>query len=325
MDDSRSGHQARSSGLGPFRQLADGLSFPEGPVALSGDDIVVVEMGAGRITRIDKSGIQSTVAIVGAGPNGSAVGPDGALYVANNGGFRWTERGGRRVPLDYETHTNEPDEFGGGWIERVDLESGAVKVLYTEFEGKALRGPNDLVFDASGGMWFTDHGKVRRASVDRGALYYATVDGRSIRRVAFPLLGPNGVGLSPLQDVVYVAETLTGRIWQWRLIEPGRIESFKEDSNVRRGGRCLIALPWSLDSLAVEADGNLVVAALGEGLCVVSPEGDLLDRIAIPGDMATNLCFRGRTMSQAIITLSGSGRLVECDWPRSGLPTSFNR
>lgn len=306
-------------------ELADGLAFPEGPVALSDGSVVVVEIGAGRVTRIDPAGGRTTVAEVGGGPNGAAVGPDGALYVANNGGFRWTERAGRRIPIDHATHTNEPEGFRGGWIERVDLDTGEVTVLYREFEGRPLRGPNDLVFDAAGGMWFTDHGKGRYESVDRGGLYYATVDGRDLRQVAYPLLGPNGVGLSPRDDELYVAETLTGRVWRWALAGPGEVRGLGAGLGIRHGGACLAATPWSLDSLAVEADGNVVVAAIGDGLCVVAPDGRVVERVDIPGDVTTNICFSGPDMRTATVTLSGSGRVVTCRWPRPGLALAFNR
>ena len=139
---------------------------------------------------------------------------------ANNGGFLWSGVYGARIPIDYATHTNEPPGFECGWIERVDLTSGEVTVLHKAGVGRPLRGPNDLVFDDAGGLWFTDHGKGRHTSVDRGGLYYVTPDLATVREVAFPLLGPNGVGLSPDGRRVYVAETFTGT--------PGRYVPVKE-------------------------------------------------------------------------------------------------
>ena len=308
----------------PVRELADGLAFPEGPVALSDGSVLVVEIGAGAVTIVAADGNRHTLAQVGGGPNGAAIGPDGAVYVANNGGFVWTERDGRRIPIDPLTHTNEPPNFDGGWIERVDRHTGASTVLYRECEGRPLRGPNDLVFDAEGGLWFTDHGKGRHSSVDRGGLYYAQPDGSGIIEAAFPLLSPNGVGLSPDGSCVYVAETLTGRIWEWELHKPGHIRARATTLGVRHGGRCLSATPYSLDSLAVEAGGNLVVGAIADGLCVINPNGNIEEMVSFPGDVTTNVCFRGPSMKQALVTLSGSGRLVEIDWPRSGLDLAFS-
>ncbi len=60
-----------------------------------------------------------------------------------------------------------------------------------------LRGPNDIVFDAHGGFYFTDHGKRRPRDTDLGGLYYAKIDGSDIRELVQPMIFPNGVGLSP--------------------------------------------------------------------------------------------------------------------------------
>ncbi|WP_311051896.1 SMP-30/gluconolactonase/LRE family protein, partial [Rhodococcus qingshengii] len=78
---------------------------------------------------------------------------DGAVYVCNNGGFEWAKRAGFLIP------GHKPKDYSGGRIERVNLSTGKFEVLYSECDGHPLRGPNDLVFDAEGGFWFTDHAK----------------------------------------------------------------------------------------------------------------------------------------------------------------------
>ena len=55
-----------------------------------------------------------------------------------------------------------------GWIENVDLKTGASETLYRSCNGIPLIGPNDIVFDTFGGFWFTDHGHTRRRDRDRG-------------------------------------------------------------------------------------------------------------------------------------------------------------
>ncbi|MDZ7669264.1 MAG: SMP-30/gluconolactonase/LRE family protein [Gammaproteobacteria bacterium] len=146
------------------------------------------------------------MAELGGGPNGAAIGPDGWCYVCNNGGFKWIERGDRLFPGE------EPESYAGGRIEKVNLDTGAVEVLYTHCAGQPLRGPNDLVFDRDGGFWFTDHGKTRSRERDRTGVFYARADGSEIDEVIFPMDGPNGIGLSPQEDELYVAETTTGRV-----------------------------------------------------------------------------------------------------------------
>jgi gluconolactonase len=198
-----------------FEVIATELGFPEGPVMLDDGAVLVVDIESGNVLRIEDGAVK-IVASPGGGPNGLALRDHSSAVVANNGGFLWTKVNDISIPIDHETHTNEPPGFSGGWMEEIDLATGDVSRLHDEYDGHSLRGPNDLVFDAVGGYWFTDHGKGRLESVDRGALFYAAPDGE-LRRVAFPLLGPNGVGLSPDESIVYAAETHTGRLWAWDL------------------------------------------------------------------------------------------------------------
>jgi gluconolactonase len=301
-----------------FDVLATGLGFPEGPVFADDDSVLVVDMDGGRVVRV-KDGAVSVVATPGAGPNGLALVDSTTAVIANNGGFLWTEVNGRRIPIDHATHTNEPAGFTGGRIEQVDLSTGKTITLHDRYQGRPLRGPNDLVFDSVGGLWFTDHGKGRFESVDRGALYYAPPGGGDLRQVAFPLLGPNGVGISPDDSVVYVAETHTGRLWAWDLATPGEVKPAAGSLAVRHGGRCVAATPYSFDSLAVEADGRIAIGAIADGIVVLTPDGEEVDVHPIPGDVTTNIAFGGPDMTTAVMTLSRSGQLAQCSWPRPGL------
>src|SRR5437868_4153167 len=192
-----------------FRTLAEGLQFPEGPVALADGSVLLVEIAAGTLTRIAPDGTKSVVAETGGGPNGAAIGPDGACYIANNGGFKWTRRpGGMMLP----DPSGDLGDYKGGSIQRVDLKTGKVSTLYDSIDGRRLSSPNDLVFDDKGGFWFTDWGKPHVRSVDRGGLYYAKADGSLIREVVYPLVTPNGVGLSPDGRTLYVSETEPGHV-----------------------------------------------------------------------------------------------------------------
>ena len=298
------------------RELAHGLRFPEGPIALRDGSVVLVEIAAGDLTRIAPDGRKAVVAHLGGGPNGAAIGPDGKCYVCNNGGFEWHEdASGYLRPvgraLDYET----------GRIERVDLGTGAFEVLYSQCDGVALKGPNDIVFDTAGGFYFTDLGKAYGRQMDRGAVYYARADGSRITEVAFPVTTPNGVGLSPDGRNLYVAETETSRLWSWEILEPGVVR--KDPWPSPHGGTLVAGLPGyqRFDSLAVEAGGNICVATLVRGgISVISPAGELVGFWAADDRFCTNVCFGGADLRTAYVTLSGTGRLLALDWPRSGLP-----
>jgi gluconolactonase len=202
-----------------FRTITDGLRFPEGPIAMPDGSVVLVEIEAARLTRVLPDGGKEVIAETGGGPNGAAIGPDGACYICNNGGFNWEDTPERLRPV------GQADDYSGGRIERVDMATGAVDVLFTHCGDVALRGPNDIVFDAEGGFYFTDLGKVRERDMDRGAVYYAKPDGSSITEVAFPVITPNGVGLSPDDKTVYVAETETSRLWSYEVLAPGELKT----------------------------------------------------------------------------------------------------
>src|SRR5436305_3794471 len=128
-----------------MRVVAEGLEFSEGPVVLDDGTVLVVEIKRGTVARVDPaSGSVERIADTGGGPNGAALGPDGKLYVCNNGGFAWGELDGLLIPGD------APSGYHGGSIQRVDLDSGMVEDVYTECDGEGLRGPNNIVFDAEG-------------------------------------------------------------------------------------------------------------------------------------------------------------------------------
>lgn len=308
----------------PHREFAQGLRFPEGPVALADGSVLAVEVRGGTLVRCRPGGTVDVVAELNlagfGGANGAAIGPDGAVYVTNNGGFYWAERGGIAIPMNFETGSNLPERYEGGWINRVELDTGKTTVLYRECEGHRFTGPNDIVFDETGGFWFTDLGKSHPRTIDKGAVYYARPDGSLVERKIFPMWNPNGVGLSPDQSTLYVAESMTGRLWAFDLRAPGVIAPAERG----HGGRCLANTLGHFDSLAVEAGGSIVVAAIGQGLCVVAPDGSGYHYVEIPDPMTTNVCFGGAGDRTAFVTASASGRLLEFEWPRPGLRLNYN-
>jgi gluconolactonase len=299
-------------------KVCDGLGFPEGPVAMADGSIILVEIKRQTLSRVHADGQIEVIAHLGGGPNGAAVGPDGMIYVCNNGGFIWTEADGITRPI------GTPDDYVTGSIQRVDPNTGAFDTIYVSCDGQPLRGPNDIVFDADGGFYFTDLGKSTPEYVHHGAFYYAKADGSSIRRVHAPMITPNGIGLSPDGKTVHVAETRTGRVWSYDLIAPGEIAPLPFDMP----GRLVTTLPdfQLLDSLAVQADGHICVATLMRGGISVVPAnwGDVAF-IEVPGDpYITNICFGGLDMHDAWITASGTGCLYHARWPSPGLRLNFN-
>jgi len=293
--------------------IAEGLLFPEGPIAMPDGSIVLVEIARGTLSRVTAAGSVEVIAELGGGPNGAAIGPGGECYVCNNGGMIF-----HRSSAGLFYPGGQPDDYMGGCIQRVNLQTGEYDTIYTECDGVALRGPNDIVFDEHGGFWFTDHGKVRDRERDVTGVFYARSDGSFIEEAIFPLEGPNGIGLSPDEKTLYVAETVPGRTWAFDITEPGKIDP--------RSKRMLALMPdyHLFDSLAVDAAGNVCVATIVNGCITIhSPDGESVRHVPMPDRITTNICFGGEDLRTAYVTLSTTGKLAAVDWESPGLALNF--
>ena len=301
-----------------YTEITNDLMFPEGPISMPDGSIILVEIARGTLTQVHNNGSKDILAELGGGPNGAAIGPDGCVYVCNNGGFEWHNIDGLLIP------GGQGDDYSGGRIEKVDIKSGSVETIYTECDGNPLKGPNDIVFDKEGGFWFTDLGKSYGRQKDQGALFYATPDGKFIKEVVFPIESANGVGLSPEEDIVYVADTTPGRLWGYPITEPGVISGPKS-FGVHSGmhfvhGSSELAL---FDSLAVDSEGWINVATIFKGGITIAPDKSGFEFFETDDLLTTNICFGGEDLKTAYITLSSTGRLVKTDWDTPGHKLNF--
>jgi gluconolactonase len=296
--------------------LAEGFGFPEGPVVCADGSVVLAELRNARCSRVSSEGKVSVFSSCGGGPNGLAIGPDGFFYLCNNGGNRFVE--GHSMGLG-----PHPD-YRHGSIQRIDPKSGEASLLYREVNGRALSAPNDLVFDRDGGFYFTDMGKRHSHHRDNGGVYYARPDGSKLVELAYPMLTPNGCGLSPDERTLYVADTEGARLWAFEVRSPGVLAAKAQFAP--HSGKVLAGLPGNarFDSLAVLASGNVAVATLMTGhITEISPKGEIVRAVAMPDCYPTNICFGGPDMRTAYVTLSDSGRLATMRWPEPGLKLNF--
>lgn len=328
-----------------------GLGFSEGPIAMPDGTILLVDIRRECLTRILPDGSQELVAKVPGGPNGAAFGPDGRLYICNNGGFGWSEiplPGGQVIAVG----EHQAATYTGGSVQVIDLATGKLETLYTECavgtdmfglgprtpkevpQPSRLRGPDDLVFDASGGFWIADFGKSRPRDKDVTGVYYARPDGSYIREKIFPLDGPNGIALSPAGDRLYVSLTFRRQILYWELDGPG---SIRPNPQTIDGAHVLnAAMPGDLDSIKVDEQGNVHAVTIlprktpfcNGGVTVVSPQGEILEsfEIALPGKqvpMPSNLCWGGPDRRTAYITCGGSDMLVKVRTSIAGLRPAY--
>lgn len=281
--------------------LAEGLAFPEGPVVMADGSVIVVELAGGRVTRC-WNGRKEVVCEIGGGPNGAAIGPDGALYICNNGG------------LDLIRFQNARGPGCEGRIERVDLATGRFERVFDACDGILLEAPNDLVFDADGRLWFTDLGKTHDGIRTASGLFSCLPDGSSITAINRHAVSYNGVGLSPDGAAVYCADTHQARLWRY----DRKVEAQKPQWVATAPG------PVGFDSLAVTAAGNVCVATLFQGgITTITPDGTARKR-DFDDTYVTNIAFSGSDMQDAIVTLSSKGLLIRARWDEPGLKLHFN-
>lgn len=288
--------------------IAEGLSFPEGPVIMADGSVIVVEVGGACVSRC-WNGRREVVSEVEGAPNGAAIGPDGALYICNNGGWDFS-------PTGWASRANSP-----GRIERIDLATGKVDRVFDRCGDIMLSAPNDLVFAADGTLWFTDYGKFHAHSHDHTALYHCDPAQGWIEIVDRFQQGHcatsyNGVGLSPDGSTVYVADTFTARVYAF-------------DARVRgaQPPRMIATVPGfvSLDSIAMTASGDICVGTLIEGgISQVRPDGRVTKPYVSDDPHVTNIAFGGADLRDAFLTLSSTGRIVKVRWDEPGLRLHFN-
>ena len=175
---------------------------------------------------------------------------------------------------------------------------GSVTALATACAGRRLNSPNDIVVKSDGSIWFTDpvygisndfEGR-RQASESPPAVYRLDPETGDLTIVSLAFDGPNGLGFSPDETLLYVSET-------GDQAQPGprqvlRVCSIGDDGRSIAGTRDFHAVSAGYsDGMAIDEDGN-VWSSAGDGVHCIDREGKLLGRIKLPGRVS-NLCFGG--------------------------------
>lgn len=270
--------------------LARDLGYVEGPAMLDQTTVAATSISNGAVYVIDADGSVTTTP-TGGGANGLAVGPDGALYLANNGGI-W---GG------------QPGEAG---IQRIA--GGEVTYIAT-----GLGAPNDICFGPDGRLWFTDSRSESDpsdpGSNPAGQVWSCATDGSDLQ---LALEGPafiNGLAFDPAGTGLYVVETARTRILRFDWAD-GKIT----------GGDEAVALPAGHypDGIALDVNGNLWVAAtFGHGIYVFTPDGAQVGFLPTgEGSQPSNCCFGGIDGATLYVAASGWGSLLRGEIGTAGLP-----
>jgi gluconolactonase len=239
-------------------------------------------------------GAVSLVARTGGGANGATLGPDGALYVANNGG----------LSLGHEGKWQAPDPIPGR-LQRVTL-AGEVRDVATTLPGAPPNRPNDLCFGPDGLLYYTDpHNWEDLANLGVGRVARATLEGRVELLADVPLF-PNGIAFGP-DDRLYVAQSLSQAVL---VMDPTPGATPVEWAKLPSG------FP---DGFCFDRAGRLYCAgSLGDVLVVFEPDGRVARVIETgQGTEPTNCCLGDGVL---YVTLSGSGELVSLPIEAEPLP-----
>ena len=282
--------------------LADGLGFPEGPCIAEDGTVYAVDIDHATIVEADGKGGATIVATPGGGPNGMALRADGTAVVANNGGFLWTQIGDFRIPIDRGDPHQRAARLREG-LDRADRPGHRRRApsCTTRATGGCSAAPTTSCSTRSAGSGSpTTARAVTTASTAAGSTTSRPTAARC-SEIAFPLLGPNGVGLSPDGRTVYAAETHTGRLWAWALAEPGRGPAGRRLAG-RPPRRGLPRRPRRSRSTRSPSrrTGASRSAPSATASWSITPDGSEIDVHPIPGDVTTNIAFGGADRRRAV-------------------------
>ena len=277
-----------------MRVITEGLKFPEGPVALPDGDVLVSELKTRRLAACKPDGSKSVVAHLGGGPNGAAIGPDGKVYVCNNGGWRWTEVG-RHDASRASTASRAADDYIGGRIQRVDLDTGEVEDLYTESAATRCGRPTTSCSTrtAASGSPTTAHAMSAPATAP--AIHYA--QGRRLASPRGDLPGRRPERHRPVarrEGALRRPRPTPGACSRGTSPSPARCRRRpvrQRRHAARRPARaCSCSTRWPSTATAGCAWPRSSTAASPS----ISPDGATVEHMPTGDPLTTNICFGGR-------------------------------
>lgn len=260
-------------------EIASGVGFTEGPV-WTGDKLLVTSISRGKIYEIPLRGGESRELLTTlGGPNGAVIGPDGALWIAQNGGHVITQL---------------PEPVVKPGIQRWD----GTDLDYINEEN--FQAPNDLAFDKYGHLWFTDPFP-RPEAKDVGRVWTYDTEKKQFSLQLSNLNVPNGLAMSPDGDMLFIDETVPRHLLKVRIDEGGVASQPEVIANFDGGP----------DGMAIDVEGNVYVACHQDVSAVVvcAADGAIRERIEVPDGFPTNVCFAGADMSTLIITSAKGGKV----------------
>jgi gluconolactonase len=267
---------------GKFTCLARDISGAEGPCYTRDGRILLVGPDQGRIVEVRPDGTPVDLANTGGIPAGLQVDRNNDLWVADMG------RGLLRVSM-----------------------AGRVFLEVAEFEGRPIRGCNDLTFDGKGNLYFTAPGapvgadsKGRSSLEDPAGEIFCRLSDGTLRRLDGGYAFCNGLAVAAGDLLLIVAETLTKRLWAYDLPSPGAAVN----------KRIWATLPGKHDGgpdgMDFDERGRLLVANWGGGAIeIFEADGSAGGRIPAPFASPSNVHFLGGLSRSLLITEHSSNGL----------------
>jgi gluconolactonase len=199
-------------------------------------------------------------------------------------------------------------EYGKGRIFRFD-KSAKIEIYADGYNGEYFNRPNDLTFDASGNLFFTDPKSYDKNILD-GRIFFVDAKTKEVILLDDSLAFPNGINISPIDGKLYVCESVFNRILRYDITSDNKIIN-KEVFAIIPGG--------DPDGIEFDVNGNLYVAHFGgKAIYIYSPNGELLQKIETPGTKPTNLEFGDKDYQTLYLTEVETNSLYKIRTKHSG-------
>lgn len=251
---------------GDVTLVSEGYIFTEGPVWIAGEGLVFSDVMGNTIYRANHDVYRKP----SHRSNGLVLDNEGRLVVCES-------------ELKRITRTEK---------------DGSITVLADKVDGKTFNSPNDVTTRSDGSIYFTDPGATKRTELDVNGVYRIDPKNKTVTRVSDTARFPNGIGFSPDENTLYIADYIGGVIRAYNVEEDGSL------SNERTF--CTVKSP---DGFALDETGNLWTASR-PGISVFNNKGKLLEEIAVPFP-PTNCCFGGKDGKTLFITARSKVYQVE--------------
>ena len=249
--------------------VADGFKFTEGPAVDTEGKVYFTDQPNDRIMLVDLDNKVTEYMKPAGRSNGMFFAPDGKLIAC-------------------------ADEKNEMWEIAADKTH---RVLFNEFEGVKLNGPNDVWIDVNGAMYFTDPYYQRpwwehkKQPQKKQAVYRADRDGANVTLMDDALVQPNGIVGDADRRLVFVADIGDSKTYQYTISSDGSLVDRK------------LFCKSGSDGMTLDDHGNLYLTG-NKGVTVFDKDGKQIQLIVVPKGWTANVCIGGKDRKTLFITAS---------------------